>query len=51
MPEKMGAIELPEVATAADLLKLGFEDDQLLLEDASLCTVCTSTCTVTKSTL
>jgi hypothetical protein len=33
MPEKVGAIELPEVATAADLLKLGFEDDQLLLEE------------------
>jgi len=38
------------VLTAADLLKLGFEDDQLLLEDVSLCTLCTNTCSVTSVT-
>jgi len=38
------------VLTAADLLKLGFEDDQLLLEDMSLCTLCTSTCDITRVT-
>jgi hypothetical protein len=39
----------PTVLTAADLLKLGFEEDPLLLEDMSLCTVCSYTCTTTSA--
>jgi len=46
MSENMSPAE-PVVFTAADLLKLGFEDDPLLLEDVSLCSVCTYTCKVT----
>ena len=51
MLEKASSVELPEAVTAADLLKLGFEEDRLLLEDVSLCTVCTDTCHITASTL
>jgi len=47
MLENMSTVE-PVVLTAADLLKLGFEDDPLLLEDVSLCSVCTDTCAITK---
>jgi hypothetical protein len=46
MPENAIPVE-PTVLTAADLLKLGFEEDPLLLEDVSLCTVCSDTCAVT----
>ena len=33
--------------TASDLLKLGYADDPMLLEDMSLCKLCTLTCSVT----
>jgi hypothetical protein len=42
-----GGEEMSEIFTSSDLLKLGYQDDELLLEDPSLCTVCSSTCTVT----
>lgn len=32
-----------ELLTAEDLLKLGYEDDAFLLEDSSLCSVCSWT--------
>ena len=32
-----------ESLTADDLLKLGYEDDAFLLEDPSLCTLCSLT--------
>lgn len=32
-----------EPLTADDLLKLGYEDDAFMLEDPSLCTVCSWT--------
>jgi len=36
-----------EPLTAADLLQLGYSDDPMLLEDMSLCQLCTSTCSIT----
>jgi hypothetical protein len=42
MSEKANVVT--EAMTAADLLKLGFDDDRLLLEDVSLCTLCSYTC-------
>ena len=39
----------PEILTAADLLKLGFEEDSALLEELSLCSVCSYTCTTTSA--
>ncbi|MGH3757452.1 hypothetical protein [Actinophytocola sp.] len=35
--------------SAADLLKLGYENDALLLEDMSLCSNCSWTCTDTNA--
>ena len=48
MSENMAPV-VPAVLTATDLLKLGFEEDPLLLEDVSLCTVCSHTCATTGS--
>jgi hypothetical protein len=42
-----GGEEMPEVFSSSDLLRLGYEQDELLLEDMSLCTVCTLTCRLT----
>ena len=36
-----------EVIDASDLLRMGYADDAMLLEDASLCTVCSVTCSST----
>jgi hypothetical protein len=47
MPVELISVDLPEPLNAADLLKLGYVDDPLLLEDMSLCTLCTETCSVT----
>jgi hypothetical protein len=44
MLEKSKGAILTEPLNAADLLQLGFEDDPLLLEDPSLCTLCSFTC-------
>lgn len=38
---------MSEIFSSSDLLKLGYQEDELLLEDPSLCTVCSSTCAVT----
>lgn len=35
------------IFSSNDLLKLGYEEDELLLEDASLCSVCSYTCSST----
>lgn len=35
---------MSKILTAADLLQMGYVDDPLLLEDVSLCTVCSGTC-------
>ena len=48
MPES--AVLWQEPLTAADLLQLGYSDDPMLLEDMSLCTLCTDTCSVTAVT-
>lgn len=38
---------MPENMNADDLLRMGYVDDALLLEDVSLCQLCTHTCRVT----
>lgn len=35
---------MSEILNSNDLLKLGYADDDLLLEDASLCSLCSYTC-------
>ncbi|WP_439658466.1 hypothetical protein ACSHWB_39730 [Lentzea sp. HUAS TT2] len=35
---------MPERLNADDLLRMGYVDDQLLLEDVSLCSLCSHTC-------
>jgi hypothetical protein len=42
--EKLIVANQSEPLNAADLLQLGYVDDPLLLEDVSLCTVCSVTC-------
>jgi hypothetical protein len=42
MPNEMIAGDGP--LNAEDLLQLGYVDDPLLLEDVSLCTLCSVTC-------
>jgi hypothetical protein len=37
----------PDIVSSSDLLKLGYQEDELLLEDVSLCGQCTFTCTST----
>ena len=37
------AENISQPVSADDLLKLGFEDDSLLMEDNSLCTLCSWT--------
>lgn len=36
-----------DIVSSSDLLKLGYQEDELLLEDVSLCSVCTETCSST----
>jgi hypothetical protein len=38
---------MSNVFSSNDLLKLGYADDELMLEDVSLCSVCTFTCSST----
>jgi hypothetical protein len=40
-------VDEQELLTAADLMRLQVEDDPLMLNDASLCTVCSVTCAST----
>lgn len=47
MPENQNTINVSGPLSADDLLRLGLTDDPLLLEDPSLCTVCSVTCGVT----
>lgn len=35
---------MEKIVDANDLLTMGFEDDALLMEDNSLCSVCSWTC-------
>lgn len=46
MHEPMASVPL----TADDLLRMGYVDDPLLLEDVSLCSVCSYTCAQTGKT-
>jgi hypothetical protein len=45
-----GGEEMSEIFSSSDLLRLGYEQDELLLEDMSLCALCTSTCSLTAIT-
>lgn len=47
MPDALILTDLTEPLNAADLLRLGYVDDPLLLENLSLCTLCSHTCTQT----
>jgi hypothetical protein len=35
---------MSEILNSNDLMKLGYAEDDLLLDDPSLCTICSSTC-------
>jgi hypothetical protein len=46
MPEEL-VVDRSGPLSAAELLQLGYVDDPLLLEDASLCSLCSYTCNCT----
>jgi hypothetical protein len=43
-----GGEEMSEILNSNDLMKLGYAEDDLLLDDPSLCGACTSTCNASK---
>lgn len=46
-----GGVAMSKVLTATDLLQMGYVDDPLLLEDVSLCQLCSYTCSSTAKTI
>lgn len=41
--------DLGTITTAADLMRLDLEEDSLMLDELSLCSVCSHTCYITAS--
>jgi hypothetical protein len=41
---------MANILSSSDLLMLGYQEDDLLLEDASLCSLCSYTCKTTSTT-